>query len=138
MYADQILEDLRYRLFLSNPGQECEWLACLKHQAPATAAFKSAVEYLPHDNIYLQERSRIILKHEPNGTVELLPNKPRFYEHVCSFDDLLSEQLTRFYPMAGKNRLRLLADQILIASEDPSANSRAILIPIELGFVPPR
>jgi len=138
MHADEILEDLRYRISITNPGQKTELLACLKHQGPATVAFHAAVEYLPNDNIYLQERSRIILKHEPNGIVEIYSNAPRYHEHICALDDPLSEQLALFYPMAGKHRLGLLFKQLLISSEDPSTNKRTILIPIELGFMPPR
>lgn len=138
MHNDQILDDLRYRVSIANPREKTSMLACLKHQGPATAAFHAAVEYLPNDNIYLQERSRIILKHEPNGAVEIYSSAPRFHEHICTFDDPLSEQLARFYPMAGKHRLGLLLDQLHISSEDPNLNKRTILIPIELGFMPPR
>ncbi len=138
MHADEILDALRYRVSIANPREQTSLLACLKHQGPATAAFHAAVEYLPNDNIYLQERSRIILKHEPNGVVEIYSNAPRFHEHICAYDDPLSEQLALFYPMAGKHRLHLLLDHLLISNEDPSANKRTILIPIELGFMPPR
>jgi len=138
MHTDEILDDLRYRVSIANPREQTSLLACLKHQGPATASFHAAVEYLPYDNIYLQERSRIILKHEPNGIAEICSYTPRFHEHICTLDDPLSEQLALFYPMAGKHRLGLLLDQLLISSEDPCTNKRTILVPIELGFMTPR
>ncbi len=134
MHADEILEELRYRLLLVNPGQECQWLGALKYQRPANAAFEMAVFVFPDDNIYLQERSRVLLKHEPNGQVEIYPTHPSFHKHVCSLDADYTSILKDYYPMAGKSRLADLRRKLIVTSEDALNGTMEICIPIELGF----
>lgn len=44
-----------------------EVLARCSNAIIGQAAFKAAVEIRPHQRLYLRDRTRVVMKHEPNG-----------------------------------------------------------------------